>query len=64
MSSNWVDAPGAAEYLGTPVRHVRTLVETRRLLHYKLSGKIRFKVTDLDAFLEASRVDVRPPKTA
>ncbi len=65
-SSNYADPPGrpslldvkgAAGYLGTSERHVRRLVEERRIPFIKLgpgrSARLRFDTAKLDAWIEA-----------
>jgi excisionase family DNA binding protein len=51
-----LDLAEAAEYLGTSERHVRRLVAEHGLPFVKLGRKVRFQVTDLDAFIEANTV--------
>jgi excisionase family DNA binding protein len=47
----------AAERLGTSVRFVRRLVFERRITYVKLGRHVRISSRDLDAFIEAGRVD-------
>jgi excisionase family DNA binding protein len=51
-----LDVAGAAEYLGTSERHIRRLVEERRVPFAKLgpgrSARLRFDTAKLDAWLE------------
>ena len=47
----------AAERLGTSVRFVRRLVFERRIAYVKLGRHVRISSRDLDAFIEAGRVD-------
>ena len=47
----------AAEYLGTSVRFVRRLVAERRIPFYKLGSHVRLKRRDLEAFVQAGKVD-------
>jgi len=47
----------AAEYLGTSARHVRRLVSDHELSRYKVGGRNRFADVDLDAWLDARRID-------
>lgn len=47
----------AAEYLATTPRFVRTLVQERRVRFYKVGRFVRFAQPDLDAFVEAGRVE-------
>src|SRR4051795_6787399 len=49
----------AAAYLGTTVRHLRRLVSDHELSRYKVGGRNRFADIDLDAWLDARRVDGR-----
>jgi len=48
----------AAERLGTSARFVRRLVFERRIAYVKLGRHVRISSRDLDAFIEAGRVDV------
>lgn len=47
----------AAEYLGTTARHIRRLVTDHELSRYKVGGRNRFADVDLDAWLDARRVE-------
>jgi excisionase family DNA binding protein len=51
-----LDVEGAAAYLGTTTRHVRRLVEERRIPFIKLGpgrfARLRFDTARLDAWLE------------
>jgi excisionase family DNA binding protein len=49
----------AAQYLGTTARHVRRLVSDHELSRYKVGGRNRFADVDLDAWLDARRVEGR-----
>ena len=49
----------AADYLGTTPRHVRRLVSDHQLSRYKVGGRNRFADVDLDAWLDARRVEGR-----
>lgn len=50
----------AAERLGTKPRFVRRLVAERRIPYVKLGSHLRLDEVDLDAFVEAGRVDAVP----
>jgi excisionase family DNA binding protein len=54
----------AAERLGTSVRFVRRLVAERRIAYVKVGRHVRLDPTDVEAFIAASRVEVRPPSVA
>ena len=47
----------AAERLGTSVRFVRRLVFERRIAYTKLGRHVRIAGRDLDAFIQAGRVE-------
>jgi excisionase family DNA binding protein len=53
---NLLDVDGAAAYLGTTTRHIRRLVEERRIPFAKLgpgrSARLRFDTAKLDAWLD------------
>jgi excisionase family DNA binding protein len=48
----------AADRLGTSVRFVRRLVFERRIAFTKLGRHVRIASRDLDAFIQAGRVEV------
>ena len=54
----------AAERLGTSVRFVRRLVAERRIAYVKVGRHVRLDPTDVEAFIAASRVQVRPSLVA
>ena len=45
----------AAERLGTTPRHVRRLIQERRIPHYKVGAKVVLSADDCDKFLEQAR---------
>jgi excisionase family DNA binding protein len=47
----------AAGRLGVPVRFIRRLIAERRIRFYKIGRYVRIDGRDLDAFIEAGRVD-------
>ena len=47
----------AATYLNVSERFVRRLVAERRIAFHKVGHFLRFQTTDLDAFLQAGRVE-------
>ncbi|MEV0678072.1 helix-turn-helix domain-containing protein [Actinosynnema sp. NPDC050436] len=53
--------PEAAEYMSTTVRFIRRLIAERRVPFHRLGRLIRFKRADLDAFIEAGRVEAFDP---
>ena len=54
----------AAERLGTSTRFVRRLVAERRIAYVKVGRHVRLDPTDVEAFIAASRVEVRPSSVA
>lgn len=56
-SAELLDVDGAASYLGVSVAFIRRLVHERRIRYYKLGKFVRFRAADLDAFVEAGRVE-------
>ncbi len=55
-----LDVPAAAEYLGTGERFVRRLIAERRVTFVKVGRLVRLDARDLDAFLDAGRVEADP----
>lgn len=51
----------ASHYLGVTPRFVRTLVQERRIVFYKVGKFVRFSTDDLDVFMQAGRVAVWQP---
>ena len=55
-----VDIHGAAERLGCTERYLRRLIHERRIPFVKLGGsKVRFSLTELEAWIEDQRVAAR-----
>jgi len=54
-----VDVNGAATYVGVSVRFIRKLVAERRIVFYKLGGRVMFRKADLDKFIEDGKQDPR-----
>ncbi|MFQ6227261.1 helix-turn-helix domain-containing protein [Nocardia sp. NPDC002869] len=57
VRSQYLSVAEAAAYLGTGVRFIRRLVAERRVVFYKVGGHVRFKVSDLETYAQAGRVD-------
>jgi excisionase family DNA binding protein len=47
----------AASYLNTSVRFVRRLITERRIAFHHVGRHVRIGVTDLEAFVQAGRVE-------
>ena len=50
-----LDVNRAASYLGVSTSFIRSLVAQRSLVHYKLGGRVMFRRTDLDKFVDDSK---------
>lgn len=51
----------AADYLNTSVRFIRRLIAERRIPFHKIGRHVRLSVEDLDAFINAGRVEAFDP---
>jgi excisionase family DNA binding protein len=60
-SNGLLDVAGAASHLGVSEAFVRRLVLERRVRYFKVGKFVRFRPTDLDAFVEAGRRDPVEP---
>ncbi len=56
-----LDVAGAAAHLGVSEAFVRRLVLERRVRYFKVGKFVRFRPSDLDAFVEAGRRDPVEP---
>jgi excisionase family DNA binding protein len=56
-ASELLDVPGAAIHLGVSEAFVRRLVLEKRVRYYKVGKFVRFRVVDLEAFVDAGRID-------
>jgi excisionase family DNA binding protein len=52
----WLGTEEAARRLGITTRTLRRFIESGRLPAYRIGRVIRLKLSDLDAFLDASRI--------
>lgn len=57
-SRNLADVPELAEYLGTSVRHVRSLIARRAIPHIKVGHLVRFDLDVVDDWLDCHRVPI------
>ena len=64
MLDRLVTVEEAAERLGTSVRFVRRLIAERRIAYVKVGRHVRLDPADVEAFIAASRVQVRPSLVA
>ena len=47
----------AAEYLRISERNLRNLIKNNKIPFYRLEGKILFKISELDKFIEKNKVE-------
>ena len=64
MLDRLVTVEEAADRLGTSVRFVRRLIAERRIAYVKVGRHVRLDPADVEAFIAASRVQVRPSLVA
>ena len=57
MKTKYLTVEEAAVYLNTAVRFVRRLIAERRIAFHKLGAHVRLALGDLDAFVQAGRVE-------
>jgi len=55
-----MDLPTVATYLGVRERHVRRLVQERRIPYIKWGHLLRFDPNEIDTWLDTNRVPCRP----
>ena len=57
INKKWLTLNEAAEYLRISDRNLRKLAKNSKLPFYKLEGKILFKVSELDKYIEKNKVE-------
>ena len=57
VNKKYLSLPEAAEYLRISDRNLRKLAKNSKLPFYKLEGKILFKVSELDKYIEKNKVE-------
>lgn len=57
MDTKYLNVPESAAYLNTSVRFVRRLIAERRIAFHKIGAHVRLAVADLEAFVNAGRVE-------
>lgn len=55
----WLNIAEAAEYLNTPERFIRRMIETKRVPFHHFGKYVRFNRADLDAFARSGRIEAR-----
>jgi excisionase family DNA binding protein len=51
----WLTTKEAAEYLGTTVRWMKANIHLQGIPHRRLGNQYRFKIDDLEKFMEGNR---------
>ena len=57
MTGQYLTVPEAAAHLNTSDRFVRRLIAERRIAFHHVGRHVRIAVADLDAFVQAGRVE-------
>ena len=57
VNKKYLSLPEAAEYLRISDRNLRKLTKNNKIPFYKLEGKILFKVSELDKYIEKNKVE-------
>ena len=52
----------AGKYIGISTKTIYSYCSARRIKHYRIGGRLRFKTEDLDLFLNQNCVEVANPK--
>jgi excisionase family DNA binding protein len=55
-----MDLPTVAKYLGVSERHIRRLVQERRIPFIKWGHPLRFDPDEIDAWVDTKRVPCQP----
>ena len=53
----WMGSQATADYLGITTRTLYRLIDDGQLTAYKIGRVIRLQLSDVDAFVEASRIE-------
>ena len=53
--SRLLDVSGAARYLGVSAGFIRNQIAERRMVHYKLGGRVMFRREDIDQFVDQNK---------
>jgi excisionase family DNA binding protein len=57
MDTRYLNVPEAAKFLNTSDRFVRRLIAERRIAFHKVGVHVRLAIADLEAFVNAGRVE-------
>ncbi|MBW3643351.1 MAG: helix-turn-helix domain-containing protein [Actinobacteria bacterium] len=55
-----MDLPTVAKYLGVSERHIRRLVQERRIPFIKWGHRLRFDPDEIDSWVDTKRVPCQP----
>ena len=56
-AKTWFSVSEAAEHIGVSARQMRQLVYDRKIPFHRMGKFLRFRVTDLDAYVAANRFE-------
>ncbi|MDQ2706295.1 MAG: excisionase family DNA-binding protein [Actinomycetota bacterium] len=57
VTAQYLTVAESAAYLNTSTRFVRRLIAERRIAFHKVGSHVRIGITDLEAFVQAGRVE-------
>ena len=57
VNKKYLTLPEAAEYLRVSDRNLRNMAKSNKIPFYKLEGKILFKISELDNYIEKNKVE-------
>lgn len=57
--SRLMTLPQTSDYSGFSERFIRSLVFRKEIPHYKRGGRLYFSTDDLDAYIQAGRVEAK-----
>ena len=56
-TKKWLTLKEAAEYLRISEISLRNFIRYKKISHYKIEGKLLFKITELDKFIEQNKIE-------
>ncbi|MDA8273010.1 MAG: helix-turn-helix domain-containing protein [Deltaproteobacteria bacterium] len=56
-TKKWLTLKEAASYLRISEISLRNFIRYKKISHYKIEGKLLFKITELDKFIEQNKIE-------
>ena len=56
-NKKWLTLKEAASYLRISEISLRNFIRYKKISHYKIEGKLLFKITELDKFIEQNKIE-------